>query len=113
MSRTWVHAPYGVQLKRANNPHARRHPLDVVARHDHSTGPCDLPASPDVDNWTTVTRCYWDSQFNGRNQFCGCPMCTDRPGRRAARRRARHEATRELRRFQSDPVSRWAGSAAL
>jgi hypothetical protein len=70
------------------------------ANHDHSDGVCDLPEQWS-DNayyatesgaghcrWSDWNLCYKDSCCYG----CGCHMCTDQPGRKAKRRRERHQA---------------------
>lgn len=67
--------------------------------HDHTNGPCDLPARPAKTTnpfgepgsrctWV-ATKAFWAARANG----CGCPRCTDQVTRRAERRRSRHQAS--------------------
>lgn len=71
------------------------------ASHDHSRGPCDLPADHRKGlraGWGK-TRCHWTEtlSFWMTEQQCGCPMCTGRDERRIERRRSRHNARKVLR----------------
>ncbi|MGV8845822.1 MAG: hypothetical protein ACOH1Y_12550 [Propionicimonas sp.] len=76
--------------------------------HDHSDGPCDLPADPTVSlcskNRNYVrTRCTWwpaEGAVWGRGSGC-CSACADQDGRKAKRRKERHNSRRELR--STDP----------
>lgn len=77
----------------------------ITPNHKHDHGPCDLPANPRWDQigWVTrATRCQWtySDAFWFTRQFCGCRMCTDFDGRRAERRRDRHQAKAEARRIR-------------
>lgn len=98
MSRTDKHRPLWVQ---------ERDPLlhhEFRADHDHSSGPCDLavrladPRTP----WSD-TACHLN--YCGHRQICGCPLCTDRWGRRAHRRRARAQHRRLGTALRKDPAS--------
>lgn len=77
------------------------------ANHDHSDGICDLPAHY-KDNayyatesgaghcrWSDWNLCRKDSCCYG----CGCRMCTDHDGRKAKRRRERHQARTQTRNY--------------
>jgi hypothetical protein len=69
--------------------------------HDHRWSGCTLPvAHPDAVGFR-VEGCYWEASDRftyGRGcSGCGCRMCTDFYGRRAERRRERHETRRRLR----------------
>lgn len=82
MSRTDKTKPYWVRV-------AEHNPRPV---HNHTRGECTLPESP-YEKDRDWGGCYWElfsTQFTCCSG-CGCDLCTDRPGRRAARRRERHE----------------------
>lgn len=87
MSRTHRHAPWWVQIR---DPRLRGE------HHDHRDGPCDLP---DIATWVADPdrldrRCSYRYRFESGPNICGCPMCTQAPYRKAARRRERHEGRR-------------------
>lgn len=94
MSKTDHTAPYWVQ--------ALDRPSDLVAHHDHSDGPCDLPPRPtrwrpDPDLGVPRGRCWWTTsiRFNVE-RGCGCWWCSGK-ARRRERRRERRRARALLR----------------
>jgi hypothetical protein len=92
MSRTDKTKPWRVRV-------AEHHPIEI---HNHERGYCDLPPSPlhgALGVWT-AGRCSWSDwylNYDGCCHGCGCRMCTNYNGRRAARRRSRHESRRWAR----------------
>lgn len=77
-------------------------------RHDHRNGePCELPSIAEAremylhDNPRYVRlRCYynWDAHVG----TCGCPMCTDRFGRKQKTKRTRRAGKMEARAAQKE-----------
>ena len=77
-------------------------------RHDHCNGePCELPSISEAremylhDNPRYVRlRCYynWDAHVG----TCGCPMCTDRFGRKQKTKRTRRAGKMEARAAQKE-----------
>jgi hypothetical protein len=77
------------------------------ANHDHTNGVCDLPdrfednayggRGPEAAHcrWSDWNICYKGTCCYG----CGCPMCTDQAGRKAKRRRERHQARVQNRNY--------------
>lgn len=76
------------------------------AAHDHSQGPCDLPANP-ADAlgrpWPRSTRCTWSSTLTAvhtpaaTGTGCHCSVCRDRVGRKREARAARRTGSRYAR----------------
>jgi hypothetical protein len=66
------------------------------ANHDHSDGVCDLPEHYKDNQYAGGTHCRWSDWnlcYKGNCCYgCGCHLCTDQPGRKAKRRRERHQA---------------------
>ena len=98
MSRTDKTSPYIVKLWHGA--------LRATARHDHSTGDCDLPQSlaDHLATWGT-TRCAWDLDYDGTN-VCGCQLCRAqiwaRAERKGERSRVRARIGESLKAFRTD-----------
>lgn len=90
MSRTDVHAPYWVKLR---DPLWRDHFKEF---HDHDHGVCTLDQFLSNRSGWIRDLCYVGQVWRGRQIHCGCPMCTDRDGRRMRRRRERREVRQAL-----------------
>lgn len=73
-------------------------PRYLEAAHDHTTGPCDLPAADrDAFDKRSRTRCQWwyaDCAWYELGNLCGCRMCTGHFPRKWANRRSRYAARR-------------------
>ena len=82
-----------------------------VATHDHSQGPCDLPDDPAVNLCLKnrngkMTACMWwpaEGAVWGKGSGC-CSRCADQDGRKAKRRKDRHDTRRSLLRANSDDL---------
>lgn len=96
MSHTHKTAPFWVRLRHGT--------LKAVAHHDHSLGPCDLPAAVGRDWWMRDRRCNYEFRYTGVRTCC-CPMChaveypdrTERQRRRRERRSRRRTDREQLR----------------
>lgn len=90
MSRTDKTKPWWV---RVSEHHARQN-------HDHSKGPCDLPASPLAHHNAVygLTRCSWDDGgvYYGCCKGCGCRLCTGQYYRIHESRTQRHAVRQAL-----------------
>jgi len=75
--------------------------VEYAEHHDHSGDKeCDLAPSPveAFKNWYLTHErgnCYYEFKFVGKN-ICGCPICTDKDGRKMDNRRKRHEKSKEV-----------------
>lgn len=98
MSKTFKTRPIDVQMFGKNRT------IIPEAVHDHTNGrECDLPEPNYKSHISAEERnghlysCYWNYQYNGKNFFCGCAMCTGQAERKEDRRRDRHETKVNLR----------------
>lgn len=97
MSDTDKTRPYWVQLV--------TEPFRVEV-HDHRSHECNLPSVAEIRTADALPRhftdCHYTYQWDGRNHFCGCPLCTGQEDRRADRRRSRHQARNLIHRGDYD-----------
>ena len=91
MSKTHKTAPFWVQL---NNP--ERTGISVEEVHDHRFGECDLPEFPGKDHINIRGYCMYSWNYNGKNAFCGCNMCTEHLWRKRQNKSFRRKSTEML-----------------
>lgn len=90
MSKTDKTKPYWVQVMHGDVP--------SVEQHDHADGVCDLLGHIKDKHYVQPLRgqCYIQYWFDGRNHFCGCWLCTGHIERKAANRKQRRDARRDI-----------------
>ncbi len=96
MSRTDVHTPYWVKV-RTPGAQLREH-------HDHRAGTCTLEqflADPDA-RWRGCTA---ELVYTGRNEHCGCNLCTGQTGRKYTRRQERTALRSARRRAEQEAAA--------
>lgn len=98
MSRTHKTKPFGVKVCQGL--------VDAYEAHDHSKGPCDLPAlTPDsVNDWSS-TRCNWWGNYSDPMAACGCHLCSGHYERKINTKRNRKAARAKTRGWVKDPES--------
>lgn len=95
MSKTDKTNPFWVKL--------RHRDLRAVERHNHSTGPCDLPAEIGGDWWDAGRRCQYEYRYTGIGD-CGCWMCRSRDWPRTETQRRRRERRQRRCSFEPNPL---------
>lgn len=86
------------------------HTVGLEEVHDHDDGVCNLPERPPrkLEHVTEIMyrpgQCYYTWEYKGVG-LCGCRMCTAHDEFKADRRKARHEAKRELKQRTKAGVS--------
>lgn len=94
MSKTYKTDPYWVYPLREDK-HKGMH---VEEMHDHSKGPCDLPAEIPKDGSAWLdTQCWYRMDY-GYTNMCGCRMCTQYHWRKEEREKSRREGKRYAKR---------------
>lgn len=90
MSRTDKTKPFWVKLAHRD--------LQVVERHDHTGGPCDLPDRFDAFAFARLTTRCRREFVETDTRVCCCPMChgADYPDRTEPQRRRRERRRAKL-----------------